>query len=296
MSIRIMDCRQEVGDVVCEVAEGPIWDDRFGLLRWVDLNRGLVHGYSPARGQLPAMDLGQHAGFVVPSGSEHLLAGVRDGFGLVGPDGSLTMMRAVEADRPGMRMNDGKADPAGRVWAGTMGIDNPGPDGTLYSLGPDWSVTPRLTGLTIPNGIGWSPGGERMYFTDTTWGRIDVFSYDGATGEIADRRVFAQIPADAGAPDGLTVDEDGCVWIALWYGAAVHRYTPTGSLDTVVRIPALQATSCVFGGSDRQDLFVTSARQRLTGQQQSDHPRSGRVFACRPGVAGLPTSAFRAAA
>jgi sugar lactone lactonase YvrE len=189
-------------------------------------------------------------------------------------------------------MNDGKADSAGRLWVGTMGIDDPQPEGTLYRLDNDWAVHAKIEGLTIPNGIGWSPDGSTMYFTDTTWGRIDSFSYDCSTGELGNRRTFVEIPSAAGQPDGLTVDEDGCVWVGLWYGAAVHRYAPTGRLDTIVRIPALQATSCVFGGTDRQDLFITSASLRLTAQENSDHPRSGRVFTCRPGAIGVRTDPF----
>jgi sugar lactone lactonase YvrE len=192
-----------------------------------------------------------------------------------------------------MRMNDGKADPQGRLWCGTMGIDDPQPEGALYRLDGDWSLRTELTGLTIPNGIGWSPDAATMYFTDSTWSRIDRFAYDVDAGTLSDRRTFVDIRPELGLPDGLTVDEDGCVWVAIWFGAAVHRYTPDGELDTVVRIPALQATSCVFGGSDRRDLFITSASFRLTVQQLEDHPRAGRVFTCRPGVVGTRTAAFR---
>jgi len=291
--VRIIDAGEQVCDVVCEVAEGPIWDGRFDVLRWVDINRGLVHGWSPAEGPQATIDLGQHVGFVVPEGEDRLLAGVRDGFALVELDGgAMTLVRPVEQDRPHFRMNDGKADPAGRVWGGTMGIDELEPAGALYRLDGDWSVEAPLTDLTIPNGIGWSPDGSTMYFTDSTWGRIDAFAYDLASGTATERRTFVEIPADAGLPDGLTVDEDGCVWVALWYGAAVHRYTPDGRLDTVVRVPAAQATSCVFGGTDGQDLFITSGQLDISEQARADHPLSGRVFTCRPGAVGLRTDAY----
>ncbi len=292
MGIRMIEAREQLGEVACEVAESPIWDDRIDVLRWVDLNRGLVHGFSPTRGQLPVLALGQHVGFIVPTGADRLLAGLRDGFALVSVDGTFTLEQPLERERTDMRINDGKADPRGRVWAGTMGIDEPQPAGTLYRLEQDWSVHPQLGRLTIPNGIGWAPGGSPMYFTDTRWRRIDCFHYDLETGDISGRRAFARIPASSGSPDGLTVDEEGCVWVALWYGAAVHRYTPEGRLDTIVRVPALQATSCVFGGPDRRELFITSASLRLSEREWADHPHSGRVFTCRPGVAGLPTDPF----
>lgn len=293
MSVRIIEAREEVGDVVSEIGEGPIWDDRFGVLRWVDIDRGLVHGWDPDRGPLPALDVGQNVGFVVPSGTDRLLAGLRDGFALLDLDGAIVeMLHAFDHDRPDMRVNDGKADPAGRVWAGTCNIACDEPVGTLYRLGSDGSAEPQMTDLTISNGLGWSPDGTRMYFTDTTWGRVDAFAYDTATGEWSDRRPFVEIPPEVGEPDGLTVDEDGCVWLAMWRGAAVHRYTPDGRLDTIVRVPALETTSCAFGGEDHRDLFITSATVGLTEQEWADHPRSGRVFTCRPGATGLRTDAF----
>jgi len=292
MSTRVLHAREEVGDVVCELGEGPVWDVRVDRLRWVDLLRGLIHSYSPSDGRSTLLEVGQPVGFIVPVGVGQLLAGLRDGFALIASDGTTTLECELERDRPYMRMNDGKADSAGRVWAGTMGSTELRHDGTLYRLNCDWSVDPQLRQLTIPNGIGWSPDGATMYFTDSHWNRIDAFSYDTATGEITDQRVFVDIPADLGAPDGFTIDEDGCVWVALWQGAAVHRYTPHGRLDTIIRVPAYLTTSCVFGGSDRRALFITSANAFLTERQQSEYPRSGRVFTSTPAPTGLPGNAF----
>jgi sugar lactone lactonase YvrE len=293
LSVRIIEAREEIGHGAYEVAEGPIWDDRFEVLRWVDLNHGTVHGHDLAGEPLPVIDLGQHVGFVVPTGESQLLAGVRDGFALVDvEDGSWVLRQDLELDRGHMRLNDGKADQQGRLWAGTMGIENPGPEGTLYRLDRDWSVHPELTGLTIANGLGWSPDGRTMYFTDTAWGRIDAFDYDPDTGDVANRRVFVEVAADLGSPDGFTVDEEGCLWVALWLGGAIHRFTPAGELDTIVRIPAVEASSCVFGGPGREDLFITSAAYQLDERQLADHPRSGRIFTCRPGVTGMRTDSF----
>jgi sugar lactone lactonase YvrE len=292
VSVRVIDAREEVGEVVCELAESPIWDDRFDLLRWVDLDRGQIHGHSAGGGQLPPIDVGQNVGFILPSGEDRLLAGLRDGFATVGLEGQVELEVELEVERPQMRMNDGRADAAGRVWAGTMGIRNPQPEGALYRLDRDWTVTPELVDLTIPNGLGWSPDASTMYFTDSTWGRIDAFEYDLDTGSTGGRRACVEIPAEAGMPDGFTVDAEGCIWVALWCGSAVHRYTPEGRLDTVVRVPALQTTSCVFGGPDLRELYITSARLDMTEQQLADHPRSGRVFVCQPGVEGRPTQPF----
>lgn len=292
MSIRVLDARDELSEVVCEVAEGPMWDARSESLVWVDINAGLIHRHSSHLGQLDAIDVGQHVGFVVPCGASGYVAGLRDGFAFVGDEGTARVVVDVQRAKTHLRMNDGKTDPAGRIWAGTMGIDDPQPEGSLYCLDTAGEMRVAVTGLTIPNGIDWSPDQRSMYFTDTTWGRIDKFDYDVEAGTISDQRVFVDVPRDLGLPDGLAVDDEGCVWVALWYGGAVHRYTPEGRLDTVVRIPALQATSCAFGGAAGDELYITSANQRLTPQEAIDHPRSGRVFVCRPGAAGPPARAY----
>jgi len=295
LGVRRLSAREEVGEVVSQLGESPIWDDRFGVLRWVDINRGLIHGHSVAEGQLPTLEVSQHVGFTLPHGNDLLLAGLRDGFATVALDGQVRLERELEIDRPHMRINDGRADAAGRVWAGTMGITDQQPEGALYRLDGDWSVTAEIEGLTIPNGIGWSPDSKTMYFTDTTSGRIDAFDYDLESGGIGEPRPFIEIPAEAGMPDGFTVDCEGCVWVALWGGGAVRRYTPAGELDAIVEVPAPQTTSCVFGGPDRRDLYLTSARLDLTEQQLAEYPRSGQVFVCRPGVEGQPTASFVAA-
>jgi sugar lactone lactonase YvrE len=292
MTVRVIDVKEAIGSVVSEVGEGPIWDGRFDVLRWVDINKGFVHTFSPEAGPLDRFELGQDVGFVVPLGSTQLLAGVRQGFAVLDGDGSLQVVVPIARGLPHMRLNDGKADPAGRVWAGTMGIEDPGSDGSLYCLGRDWSLQLRLQSLTIPNGIGWSPDGATMYFTDTTWGRVDAFDYELTTGTMGQRRSFVTLPASSGMPDGLTVDEEGCIWLALWGGGAVHRYTPDGRLDTVLRVPAAQVTSCVFGGRDHRELFITSASLNLTSKEKDDYPRAGSVFVCQPGVKGLRTDPY----
>lgn len=294
-TIQVVDV---VSDISSEVGEGPVWDERSEVLRWVDVFNGVVHGHDPHGGDLPSFDLGHPVGFLVPFGDHDFLAGVRDGFAVMDAHGGLEMKLEIGSDGSGskMRMNDGKADPFGRVWAGRMNsVDPIGPEGALFRLDSQWNLTLHLDRLRMPNGIGWSPAGTTMYFTDTTWGRIDAFDYDPITGEATRRRQFVEIPPEAGAPDGLTVDEEGCVWVALWGGGAVHRYTPKGRLDSVIRIPALHATSCTFGGADRRDLYITSARFRLTPEEAQLFPNSGKVFRARPGVAGMRTNAFASA-
>jgi sugar lactone lactonase YvrE len=202
------------------------------------------------------------------------------------------MLAAAEADRPGNRMNDGACDAAGRFWAGTMALDERPHAGALYRLDPDLTVHTMLTEVTISNGIDWSLDGRRMYYVDTPTRRIDVFDFDVAAGAIANRRTFVEVPADAGLPDGLTVDAAGFVWVALWGGAALRRYGADGTLERVVPLPVTHPTSCAFGGAALDELYVTSARIALTAEERKRQPQAGGVFRVRPGVAGRPANLF----
>jgi sugar lactone lactonase YvrE len=210
--------------------------------------------------------------------------------------GRVDMLATVEADRPQNRMNDGACDPAGRFWAGTMALDERPQAGALYRLDPDGTVHTMLAGVTISNGIDWSLDGRRMYYVDSPTRRIDVFDFDPGTGAIADRRPFVEIPAEAGIPDGITVDAAGFVWLALWGGAALHRYAPDGTRERTVPLPVSHPTSCAFGGPDLDELYVTSARRPLTPDERAHEPMAGGLLRVRPGVTGRPAHVFGMAA
>jgi len=149
-----------------------------------------------------------------------------------------------------------------------------------------------VTGVTVSNGVGWSPDGTRMYYVDTLTGRIDVFDFDEHWGTITNRRPFVTVSHRAGHPDGLVVDADGCVWLALWAGGALHRYTPDGQLERTIKLPVTHPTKCAFGGEDSTDLYITSAWIELTPAEREAQPLAGGLFVCRPGVAGQPTRLF----
>ena len=193
-----------------------------------------------------------------------------------------------------MRMNDGACDAQGRFWAGTIAYDESPGAGTLYRLELDGSCTTVLSGLTISNGIGWSPDGATMFLADSGTSRVDAFDFDASSGDISRRRTIVAIQEPGVAPDGLTVDEDGGIWVALWGGGAVRRYRPDGALLTVVPLPVDRPTSCVFGGPDRSTLFVTTARQGLDDEALSRQPHAGRVFRIEGlGVRGAPCAPYR---
>jgi sugar lactone lactonase YvrE len=189
-------------------------------------------------------------------------------------------------------MNDGKCDAAGRFWAGTMALDERGGAGALYRLDPDGHVETMIDGVTISNGLDWSDDGRLMYFIDTPTQSVDVFDFDLASGRIANRRSFARIDPVDGAPDGLTLDAEGFVWVALWGGSRVRRYAPDGALDSIVRVPATYVTSCAFGGADLGDLYITTARIKLSEADRASQPLAGGLFRARPGVRGRPPHRF----
>lgn len=274
-------------DAHAEVGEGPAWDAGAGRLIWVDITASRVHELRPA-GQTRSWDVGEHVGAAAPRASGGLVLATRTGFAALAPDGSLTPIAPVEADVPGNRMNDGKCDPQGRFWAGTMPYqDTPGA-GSLYRLGPDHRAQRVLSGLGLANGLGWSPDGKTFYFIDSTTQSVSAYDFDPGDGLLSGHREVAAIDPADGMPDGMTVDDEGCLWVALWGGGCVRRYRPDGTLAAVVHLPVSQVTSCAFGGHDRGDLYITSAAHQLSDQQLAAGPHAGGLFRCRPGITGPP--------
>jgi sugar lactone lactonase YvrE len=276
-----------------ELAEGPVWDARRQQLVWVDIMRGRVHLFDPAAGDCRSLSLGQPVGCAVPRQAGGLVVALRDGFGRLDVEtGRIEMIASVEEDRPDLRMNDGACDRAGRFWAGTMALDARPGEGALYRLDPEGAVTQMLDDVTISNGIDWSLDFRTMYYVDSGTERIDVFDFDLDGGAIGGRRTLVEIPKEAGLPDGLTLDAEGGVWVALWGGGAVHRYSPEGRLDRVIRLPVSHPTSCAFGGPELSDLYVTSAWIELSPAERARQPLAGSLFRVRPGVAGRAACAF----
>jgi sugar lactone lactonase YvrE len=189
---------------------------------------------------------------------------------------------------PSLRMNEGGSDPQGRFYGGSMGYDEPPGAAALYRLDPDGSVSVVLEGVSISNGLEFSPDGAAVYYVDTPTGRIDRFDYDPEHGWTG-RRPFAEIPSDAGHPDGLTVDAEGGVWVALYDGGAVHRYAPDGTLDAVVEVEPRKVTACTFGGGGLRELFITTSRENLA---PGEDPAAGSLFGVVPGVQGRPVREF----
>lgn len=279
-------------DAGAEIGEGPVWDAAAGVLLWVDIPPGLLHQFVPATGQTRSTRVGQPLGAVALRADGGLLLAVQNGFAVLGVDGTLQTIATVERSTGDMRMNDGACDARGRFWAGTMDPGRRHGAAALYRLEPPDRVERVLHGVTISNGIDWSVDGGTMYYIDSPSGRVDQFDFDVETGTIANRRGLIEIPPAEGMPDGLSVDADGFLWIALYGGGAVRRYSPGGKLDAVVELPVSLVTSCSFGDSDLGTLYVTSASRGLDADRRAREPAAGGLFRVRPGVVGQKPHRF----
>ncbi|WP_170985310.1 SMP-30/gluconolactonase/LRE family protein [Roseomonas sp. AR75] len=274
------------------LGEGPVWLADARRLLWVDILAPAVHLSDAASGEDRVLPVGELVGAVVPRAKGGFVAMMGNAFRALDLQGGVTgTLRVAEPDKPGNRFNDAKCDRAGRLFAGTMAIDAGPGQGTLWRLDPDLTLTAVETGLHISNGLGWSPDDRTFYFTDTGTRTVYAYDYELATGAATNRRAFVTFDG-AAKPDGLAVDAEGFVWIALWDGWGVARHAPDGTLDRFVSLPVPRPSSVCFGGKDLRTLFVTSARVRLSAAQLAEAPLSGSVFAIEPGVAGAPVGAF----
>jgi sugar lactone lactonase YvrE len=266
--------------------EGPVWSERWGGLRWVDMLAGDFLALADG-GEIDRRHVGNVAAVLRPRRQGGAVIGVERGFALEDADGILTHLDELWAD-DSVRMNEGGCDPDGRFYCGSMAYDQRMGAGALYRLNADGSVRVVLESVTVSNGLEWSPDGSLAYYNDTPTQRIDVFDYDGESG-LTGRRPFAEVPAEAGGPDGLTVDEEGGVWVALYGGGAVRRYTPEGVLDEVIEVPTKKVTACTFGGPDLNQLFITTSRE---GLEPGEDPLAGSLFRSTVGVGGLAVREF----
>jgi D-xylonolactonase len=278
-----------LADYQCQTGEGPLWHPDERRVYWVDIPLGRLFRYDPDTGQHEEVYKSAEAigGFTFQEDGSILLFGARGAVSLL-RDGAVTpVIPEIPAEADG-RFNDVFAGPHGRVYCGTMPTD--AHEGRLYRLDPDGTLTTLLEGVTISNGMGFTPDRTGFYHTDSMKKTITLFDYDDATGDISNGRIFLDLSDEEGIPDGMTVDAEGYVWSARWDGGVLVRYAPDGTEVQRVQFPALKVSSAVFGGDDLGDLYVTTAG----GQDKAANgPGAGALFRLRPGVRGLPE--FRSA-
>jgi len=266
--------------------EGPIWHQE--RLLYVDIESHKILAFTPATGEEKIWNVGQRVGTVVPRAQGGLVWAGDDGFFFLNEDtGVSTPIANPEPDLADNRFNDGKCDPAGRFWAGTIHLKKQ-PSAALYCLHTDLRVEKKFSPVTNSNGIIWSRDGGTMFYIDTPSKKIRAFDFDTATSAITNERVIWDTSADTSVPDGMTIDNQDRLWIAFCHGAKVVCFDPTTkTVEQQIDFPCIETTACAFGGPDLQDLYIT------TGLKPGlEEPLAGRLFVCRPGATGVPSSAF----
>ncbi|PJI88605.1 SMP-30/gluconolactonase/LRE family protein [Sphingomonas koreensis] len=268
--------------------EGPVWVQRDAALWFVDIKSHRIHRFDPASGERRSWDAPAQVGFCLPAANGKFVAGLQTGLAIFDPaDRSFTPLTDPEPALPGNRLNDGTVDPAGRLWFGTMDDGESEATGRIYRLGGDGRCVAETAAVSISNGPAVSPDGRTLYHVDTLGGVIHSAAI-GDDGILGDSRVFATIPNSEGFPDGPAVDAEGCVWIGLYNGAAVRRYSPAGELLDVVAFPVGAITKVAFGGPDLRTVYATTASKHLDADGRAEEPHAGDLFAFRVSVPGMP--------
>ena len=276
------------------VGEGPIWDADANVLWWVDIMSSELYAYDPQTGENREWNVGQHVGTVVQRASGGLMLALRDGFAAFDPDsGKLEMLADPEAHLPGNRFNDGKCDPGGRFWAGTMAYEDHSDQGSVYRMDIDHSVHKMIENIGVSNGIIWSLDAKTMYYTDSLDYAIRAYDYDVETGGISNERVIIDFPQEMGIADGFTIDEEGMLWVAHFGSSRVRRWNPdTAAVLAEIELPTASITACAFGGPNLDQLYITCAMLGMSDAEKAQQPHAGGLFVAEVGVRGLPSDKF----
>jgi sugar lactone lactonase YvrE len=282
-------------DAKAILGEGPIWDNDRKLLYWIDTIGKELHIYNPYSGKDRIINTQQEIGSVVPRLLGGMVLAMENGFYFLDEETCLvTFITDPESKIHGNRFNDGKCDPAGRFWAGTMGICGETGVGSLYCLDIDYSVTRKFGNVSISNGIAWSTDNRIMYYIDTPTNEVWGFDYELETGNISNKRVVINISRDEGMPDGMTIDSEGMLWIAHWGGWRVSRWNPrTGKKLNEIKLPTAQVTACAFGGDNLDILYITTASTGLSANEFTEQPNAGGLFCIKIDVKGLPAFKYK---
>jgi sugar lactone lactonase YvrE len=277
------------------LGEGPVWDQNKGLLFWVDIEGCKLHGHNPSSKENYTWNFEEMIGAAVPMEDGDMLLGMESGLASFNfATQKTTLLGVLENENPKMRMNDGKVDPLGNFWIGTMHKEFKPNSGNLFRIDKGYKTTLQIPKTTISNGMGWSPDHKWFYFIDTAEYVVCRYAYDVETGDISDKKVLFEIPKSYGGADGMCIDAEGMLWIAHWGGFCVRRWDPTSAeVIEIVEVNAPHVTSCCFGGKNLNTLYITTARSGLTQKQLKNSPLSGGLFTHKSKVKGIALAYFK---
>lgn len=278
------------------LGEGPVWDQTRKQVYWVDIPEGHIHQFSTTTGAHHIIPVHQMIGAVALCKDGSLVAALQHGFALIDHEtGDIKMINDPEQHLPDNRFNDGKCDPAGRFWAGTLSFPEDSPVGSLYMLSNDLTVLKKAEGITVSNGLAWSLDHQTFYYIDTPTFEVRAYDFDKGSGNISNKKTIIEVPKEDGFPDGMTIDNEGMLWIAHWGGWQLTRWDPqSGEKIFSIPMPVAKVTSCTFGGENLGDLYITSARKDLTEEELRKQPLAGSLFVIRDcGFTGVGVFEFQ---
>ncbi|AZB44145.1 SMP-30/gluconolactonase/LRE family protein [Bacillus sp. FJAT-42376] len=277
------------------LAEGPVWDDRESMLYWIDIHGKAIHIYNPESKRDQIIHTGQKIGAISLMEKEGLIAAMENGLYKIDlQTEEKSFITDPEKEKPDNRFNDGKCDPKGRFLAGTMQKEGQGTTGALYSLDEHQNVRKLLDEAGISNGLAWNQSGDTFYYIDTPTQKVAAFDYDLASGNLSNKRTVIEIPEEEGHPDGMTIDAEGNLWIAHFNGSRVSRWNPdTGEKLEEVHLPVSQVTCCTFGGKDLDELYITTGRENLEGEELAKQPLAGAIFKYKTDTKGVKSNRYK---
>ncbi len=293
MSVKIIEAGLEY-QIDAHLGEGPVWDEKKEKLYWVDILSGLFNEYDPNKKTNKSYEIGEHIGAAVPREKGGFILDKKSGFATFDPDsGKVTPIIDPEKDKPGNRFNDGKCDPLGRFWAGTMAYDLTKGAGNLYCMSEGFKLEKKLDGITISNGLAWNKAADRFYHIDSPTGNIYAYQYENKTGKLSGRQIIRHISDDIGFPDGMTIDREDKLWVAIYGGGRVLRIDPeSGKTLLEIQLPVPKITSCTFGGPDLNELYITTCREYMSEEDIQQAPLSGSLFKVKLPFNGWPVNRF----
>jgi len=276
------------------LGEGAFWHYGRNKLYWVDIEARQVHIYDPKKRINKSYQTPSMVGTIVPTTRGNVLVALQDGiYKLNLKTGQYDLFSNVEADITTNRFNDGKCDPAGRLWVGSMALDQKEYEANLYRIDGTGKAILMKDSITISNGIVWTKDEKTMYYIDTPTGQIKAYDYDRTTGDIKNERVAVEVPTSLGFPDGMAIDENDHLWVGLWNGNAIAHFDPiTGELVSKIEVPAHNVTSCAFGGKKLDTLYITTSSLDMTPEEKEKYPLAGSLFKAVPGVKGARSKVF----